>query len=149
MRVVVQRVRCARVEVDGKTTGAIGKGLVVLLAIRQGDGEAQVAHLGGKILDLRIFPDERLPMNRSLRDVGGEILLVSQFTLYGDCRRGRRPSFDEAETPARAEALYRQFAGYLAQCGFPPREGVFGASMVVSLENDGPVTLLLDSEKRF
>lgn len=102
-----------------------------------------------KVLDLRVLPDERHPINRSLRDTGGEVLLISQFTVYGDCRRGRRPSFDDAEEPARAEELYRGFAEYLEEKGFKPQEGIFGASMRVHVENDGPVTLLLDSEKNF
>jgi D-tyrosyl-tRNA(Tyr) deacylase len=149
MRAVVQRVRSARVEVEGQTTGAIGRGLVVLLGVASGDGDEEVSYLANKVLHLRVFPDERLPMNRSLMDVGGEILLVSQFTLYGDCRKGRRPSFDRAEAPAGAELLYRRFADFLTRAGHTPQEGVFGASMVVSLENDGPVTLLIDSEKEF
>jgi D-tyrosyl-tRNA(Tyr) deacylase len=142
-------VRSAKVEVDGRLYGFIGPGLVVLLGVARGDGDDQIAYLGNKILHLRIFPDEKLPMNRSLVDKGGDILLVSQFTLYGDCRKGRRPSFDRAEAPAEAEPIYRKFADFLAAAGHPPQEGVFGASMVVALENDGPVTLLLDTEKEF
>ena len=149
MRAVVQRVAKASVAADGRLTGEIGRGFVVFLGVRKGDGDDQVRYLAEKILDLRILPDEKHPINRSLRDDGGEILLVSQFTLYGDCRQGRRPSFDEAEEPAAAEDVYRRFAAYLAGSGFPPKEGVFGASMVVRLENDGPVTILLDSEKGF
>ena len=117
--------------------------------MQRGDGEAQVSYLADKILGLRIFPDDKHSMNVSLRDAGGEILLVSQFTLYGDCRSGRRPSFDRAESPREAERLYRRFAAYLADNGFPPKEGVFGAAMLVAIENDGPVTLLLDSEREF
>jgi D-tyrosyl-tRNA(Tyr) deacylase len=149
MRAVVQRVRKAFVEVDGRNTGEIQQGLVVFLAVRKGDGAPEVRYLAEKIMDLRVFPDEKQAMNRSLREAGGEILLVSQFTLYGDCRRGRRPSFDEAEAPGEAAEVYREFARYLAGAGFPPKEGVFGASMLVHVENDGPVTMLLDSEKRF
>jgi D-tyrosyl-tRNA(Tyr) deacylase len=149
MRAVVQRVLSARVEVKGRTTGSIGRGLLVLLGICRTDGEDDVSYLAEKILQLRVFPDDRLSMNRSLLDIGGEILLVSQFTLYGDCRRGRRPSFDAAMPPEAAEEIYRSFSAYLAKRGVSPQEGVFGASMVVSLENDGPVTLLLDSEKGF
>jgi D-aminoacyl-tRNA deacylase len=149
MRAVVQRVRAASVEVDGRIAGQIDRGVVVFLGIGRGDGEEAMRYLGEKILDLRIFPDEKHSMNQSLRDVRGEILLVSQFTLYGDCRKGRRPSFDGAESPGRAEEAYREFAKYLSEQGHPPREGVFGASMLVRLENDGPVTILLDSEKEF
>jgi D-tyrosyl-tRNA(Tyr) deacylase len=149
VRAVVQRVRSASVEVDGRVAGKIDRGIVVFLGIGRGDGAEATRYLGEKILDLRIFPDERHSMNRSLREVRGEILLVSQFTLYGDCRKGRRPSFDRAESPGPAEEAYREFAQYLADQGHPPSEGVFGASMLVRLENDGPVTLLLDSEKEF
>lgn len=149
MRVVVQRVRRARVEVDGQPTGEIASGLLLFLGVRRGDGEAEIRYLAEKVLGLRIFPDEKHPMNRSIQEVGGEILLVSQFTLYGDCRRGRRPSFDAAEEPAQAEKTYRQFANYLTSRGYPPKEGVFGATMQVHLQNEGPVTLLLDSEKVF
>ena len=149
MRAVVQRVRRAFVEADGQETGKIGNGMVVFLGIGKGDSQEDIDYLAEKILDLRIFPDEKHPINRSLRDVGGEILLISQFTLYGDCRHGRRPSFDAAETPTQAEATYRAFAECLRRSGFPPQEGVFGAMMVVHVENDGPVTILLDSEKRF
>jgi len=149
LRAVVQRVRQAHVEVEGCVTGRIGKGLAVLVGIRRGDGDEEIEYLGDKILDLRIFPDEKYPINRSLRDAGGEILLISQFTLYGDCRKGRRPSFDEAETPERAQEVYRRFVEHLSGRGFRPQEGIFGAMMIVSLENDGPVTILLDSEKSF
>ncbi len=147
MRAVLQRVRRASVEVDGRVTGTIGKGLVVLLGVGRGDGDPQVRYVAEKTLDLRIFPDEKHSMNRSLRDVQGEILLVSQFTLYGDTRKGRRPGFDAAEEPARAREVYQRFAVHLADAGFRPQEGVFGEMMLVSIENDGPVTLLIDSEK--
>ncbi len=133
----------------GRTTGSIGPGLVVFLGVRRGDGDAEIEYMAEKLLGLRIFPDENHAMNRSIRECGGGILLVSQFTLYGDCRRGRRPSFDEAEVPERAQEVYRRFAEKLTSLGFKPEEGVFGASMVVELENDGPVTILLDSEKKF
>jgi D-tyrosyl-tRNA(Tyr) deacylase len=137
------------VKAEGRLTGQIGRGYVVFLGIRRGDGEDQVRYLAEKILDLRILPDDQHSINRSIREVGGEILLVSQFTLYGDCRRGRRPSFDEAEGPERALEVYRGFASYLSDRGFPPQEGVFGASMLVEIENEGPVTVLLDSERQF
>ncbi len=149
MRAVVQRVSSAFVEVDGRRVGAIQAGLVLFLGVRKGDGEAQVRHLAEKVLDLRVFPDEKHHMNRSIRDAGGEILLVSQFTLYGDCRKGCRPSFSEAEAPVRANEVYRDFAIYLAGCGFPPQEGIFGAAMTVHVANEGPVTMLLDSERGF
>jgi D-tyrosyl-tRNA(Tyr) deacylase len=149
LRAVVQRVRGACVEVGGRVTGRIGPGLVLLLGIRKGDGDAEIRYLAEKVLDLRIFPDEKHSMNRSIREAGGEMLLVSQFTLYGDARKGRRPSFDEAEEPARARAVYTDFATYLKSRGHEPREGVFGEHMLLTLENDGPVTILLDSERAF
>lgn len=136
-------------EVEGRQVSSIGPGLLVLLGVRHGDGTTEVGYLAEKILDLRIFPDEKHPINRSIRDVRGEILLVSQFTLYGDCRKGRRPSFDEAEAPERAQTVYREFADHLSRLGFSPKEGVFGAHMIIRMENDGPVTVLLDSEKKF
>ncbi len=148
MRAVVQRVRCASVQVDGQTTGQIGRGLLVLLGVKRGDGEPEIRYIADKILGLRVFADERHSMNVSLRDVEGELLVVSQFTLYGDCRRGRRPSFDEAEVPSRAKETYAEFVAYLDREGCSPREGVFGASMLVTLENEGPVTIILDSEKK-
>ena len=149
MRAVVQRVRSASVEVAGEISGQIGRGLLVFLGVGRGDGEEDVLYIGEKIRQLRIFPDEKHHMNVSLEEVGGKILLVSQFTLYGDCRRGRRPSFDSAEEPARAREVYNEFAAYLRETGCPPQEGVFAASMSVKLENDGPVTILLDSKKQF
>lgn len=149
MRAVIQRVQKAAVTVDGAVTGAIGRGLVLLLGIARGDGEDALRYIAEKVLDLRIFPDEKHSMNLSLRDVGGEILLVSQFTLYGDARKGRRPGFDRAEAPPRAQELYGAFARYLAEQGFPPREGVFGADMQLELTNDGPVTILLESDRSF
>ena len=149
MRVVVQRVRSAAVDVEGETIGCIGPGLLAFLGIRKGDGEAQIEYLVSKLMHLRIFPDDQSPMQRSVVDVGGEVLLVSQFTLYGDCRKGRRPSFDAAMPPTEAEPLYRRFAEELVGAGVSVEEGRFGAHMNVRLENDGPVTVLLDSEKRF
>ncbi|HVR72906.1 MAG TPA: D-aminoacyl-tRNA deacylase [Planctomycetota bacterium] len=146
MRVLVQRVQEAHVEVEGRRTGSIGVGIVLFLGVKKGDGDPEARLLAEKVLDLRIFPDEKHGMNRSLRDVRGQVLLVSQFTLYGDCRRGRRPSFDAAEAPERAEEIYRRFAAHLSSRGFPPQEGVFRASMMVHLQNDGPVTLLLDAD---
>jgi len=147
MRALVQRVRSASVEVDGRVVAAIDRGQLVLLGVGRGDDESAADRLATKIVGLRIFPDDALAMNRALGEIGGAILLVSQFTLYADCRRGRRPSFELAESPQRAEELCRYFATTLARLGAPPSEGVFGAHMVVRLENDGPVTIWLDSDE--
>ncbi len=149
MRAVVQRVREAEVRVDGRVTGKISRGMVVLLGVGKTDVEDAVEYLAGKLVGLRIFEDEARSMNRSLAESGGAILLVSQFTLYGDCRKGRRPSFDDAAPPDVANDFYRRFADRLAALGFPPQEGVFGAHMELALVNDGPVTVILDSERRF
>ena len=149
MRAVVQRVTEASVTVNGRETGRIGTGMVVLLGIGRDDGEESVDQLAEKLIALRMFPDDRHSMNRTIAEAGGGILLVSQFTLYGDCRRGRRPSFDEAAPPDIAQALYRRFADRLRDLGWPPQEGVFGAEMRLTLVNSGPVTLLLDSDRRF
>ncbi len=148
VRAVVQRVRRAAVRVGGEICGEIERGLVVFLGVAREDGAEDVRYLADKIVGLRVFPDGDRSMNVDLREAGGAILLVSQFTLYGDCRRGRRPSFDRAGDPGPAEALYRSFAERLAELGFPPAEGRFRANMQVELENDGPVTLLLDSERK-
>ncbi len=145
MRALLQRVSRASVNVGGKETGAIGSGLVVLLGIKRGDGEDDAKKLATKIIELRVFPDEKHAINRSLKDARGEILLISQFTLYADCRKGRRPSFDLAAKPPEAEALYRFFARELEKSGFKPQEGMFGAHMAVSLVGDGPVTIMLES----
>jgi len=149
MRAVVQRVRRAAVRVDGETVGEIGPGLLVLVGAGQRDGEPDVAWLTKKVCGLRIFRDEEGRMNRSLLDTGGELLAVSQFTLYGDCRKGRRPSFSTAMLPEPAEALYERFVAVLREAGVRVATGRFGAMMDVELVNDGPVTLLLDSEKLF
>src|SRR5262245_43027672 len=149
MRAVVQRVTRARVTVDGQTTGAIERGLVVLLGIGSGDDEQAARYLAAKIAELRIFEDENGKMNRSVAEAGGALLAVSQFTLYGDCRKGRRPSFDAAARPEPARALYERFVALLREQGLRVEEGVFQAMMQVELVNDGPVTLLLDSEKAF
>lgn len=145
MRAVVQRVQEARVEVDGRVTGRIGRGLLVLVAVRQGDSDREAAWLAEKIVALRLFEDGEGRMNHSVAEVGGGILAVSQFTLYGDCRRGRRPSYSEAAPPAQAQALYDRFVGHLAASGLPVQQGVFQAHMDVHLVNDGPVTVLVDS----
>lgn len=145
MRAVVQRVSSARVEVDGLITGQIGPGLLVLVAVRQGDTTREVAWLAEKILNLRLFGDSEGKMNLSVGDIGGEILAVSQFTLYGDCRRGRRPSYSEAAPPQVAQALYDDFVRKLRDSGLKIEQGVFQAHMDVHLVNDGPVTVLVDS----
>lgn len=146
MKAVLQRVRNASVEVDGKIVSSIDEGLLVFLGVGKGDTDEDGEKLAAKVVDLRIFPDENHSMNRSLQDAGGQVLLVSQFTLQADCRRGRRPSFAAAEDPARAEEMYRAFGEHLRSSGVNTREGVFGAHMNVRLDNDGPVTILLDSD---
>lgn len=145
MRVVLQRVSRARVTVDGRVTGEIGRGLLLLAGFTQADDEAILAWMVGKVVGLRVFPDEEGRMNLSLDEVGGDILVVSQFTLYGDATRGRRPSFVAAADPERATALYERFLTVL-RSGAPGRveTGVFGAMMNVELVNEGPVTLLLE-----
>jgi D-aminoacyl-tRNA deacylase len=149
MRAVVQRVTGASVEVDGTTVGRIGSGYLVLLGVARGDTEQDVAWLADKLLELRVFEDDARKMNRSVRDVQGDILVVSQFTLLGDCRTGRRPSFTEAAEPGEAERLYLKFTDLLSQTGLQVATGVFRAMMKVALVNDGPVTLLLDTRKQF
>jgi D-tyrosyl-tRNA(Tyr) deacylase len=145
MRAVVQRVSAASVAVDGAVVGQISAGFLVLLGITHGDGEAEATLLAKKIAGLRIFEDNGGKMNLALADVGGAVLAVSQFTLYGDVRKGRRPSFTDAARPEQAEPLYRRFCQALAAEGVPVQEGVFQAHMAVSLVNDGPVTLWLDT----
>jgi D-tyrosyl-tRNA(Tyr) deacylase len=149
MRAVVQRVRWARVKVNENTVGEIGRGVLVLLGAGQGDGEQDVDYVAGKVVNLRIFEDEQHSMNRSLLDVGGAVLVVSQFTLYGDCRKGRRPSFIHALAPEEAERLCDLFARRCEAHGLEVRTGRFGAMMDVELSNSGPVTMLLDSRKQF
>lgn len=147
MRAVLQRVRDARVETNGTVTGAIEIGLLVLLGVSRRDSKDDADYLAEKIAGLRIFPDEEGRMNRSVVEIGGAILVVSQFTLYGDCRRGRRPSFDEAAPPGEARALYEYFVERLRASNLKTETGVFQASMQVHLVNDGPVTLLLESKE--
>jgi len=147
MRAVIQRVKSAQVCVDGRASGKIGKGLLVLLGVGKGDGEKDLSFLTSKIPDLRIFEDASGKFNLSLKEVQGEMLVVSQFTLYGDCRKGRRPSFTEAEEPTAANHLYEQFILKLREQGIPVQTGEFQAKMEVHLINDGPVTLLLDSRQ--
>lgn len=150
MRAVVQRVTQASVSVDGAIVGEIGPGLCVLLGAGEGDGVEDVQYMVDKVTNLRIFADEQEKMNRSVLDVGGQVLAVSQFTLYGDARKGRRPAFVRALEPVAAAALYEQFVAGLRAAGVARvATGVFRASMQVALVNDGPVTLLLDSRKEF
>jgi D-tyrosyl-tRNA(Tyr) deacylase len=148
MKAVVQRVSEARVDVGGRTVGAIDQGLLILLGVHQDDDEAQGAWLANKITGLRIFEDDAGKMNRSLIDVGGGALIVSQFTLWGDCRKGRRPSFTQAAPPGPAEKLYLTFVDQVAALGVKTATGRFGAMMDVHLVNDGPVTLIVDSGER-
>jgi D-tyrosyl-tRNA(Tyr) deacylase len=149
MRAVVQRVSEARVRVDGQVVGEIARGLLVLLGVSGQDTAADVTYIASKIRGLRIFPDEQGKMNRSVEDIQGAVLLVSQFTLYGDARGGRRPSFIQAAPPDTAKALYEDAVRELRGAGLPVETGVFQADMQVELINDGPITLLLDSSKQF
>lgn len=149
MRAVLQRVSKANVRIGSETVGEIGPGLLVLLGVGQGDSAGDARFLADKIAGLRIFEDAQGKMNRSVEDVGGSLLVVSQFTLYGDCRQGRRPGFSAAAPPELANALYEQFVGMLRERGLMVATGVFQAEMAVALVNDGPVTLLLDSRKEF
>ena len=145
MRLVIQRVSEARVEVDGLVVGAIGRGLLVLLGVAKGDTEADAEALAEKLLGLRIFEDDAGKMNLSVVDVAGGVLVVSQFTLYGDTRKGRRPSFDAAAPAAEAKSLYEHFLGAVERRYQKPEAGVFQAMMAVHLVNDGPVTLICES----
>jgi len=147
MRAVIQRVKSASVYVDGQLSGKIGKGLLVLVGVAKGDDEKDVSFMASKLPDLRIFEDTSGKFNLSLGETGGEILIVSQFTLYGDCSKGRRPSFTEAEEPTAAKNLYERLISKLKEQGIPVQTGEFQAKMEVHLINDGPVTLLLDSKR--
>lgn len=149
MRAVVQRVSEASVRVEGGVAGAIGPGLLVLLGVGRGDAEKDAEDLAEKIAHLRVFPDDEGRMNRSVREEGGAVLVVPQFTLYGDCRKGRRPSYVEAAPPEEADRLYRRFVEAVRRSGLNVAEGVFRADMDVALVNRGPVTLLLDSRRSF
>jgi D-tyrosyl-tRNA(Tyr) deacylase len=149
MRAVVQRVSRASVTVDGKVTGEIGKGLMVLVGVGVDDVDADAQTMTEKIANLRIFPDDAGLMNRSIRDVGGGVLLISQFTLHGDVKRGRRPSFITAAREDVAKPLYERVGALLEREGLPVGYGVFGAHMDVELVNDGPVTILIDTKKTF
>lgn len=149
MRAVIQRVQSASVRVDGELVSEIEAGLLVFLGIAHNDTETELEYIANKVANLRIFEDTDGKMNCSLLDIGGEALVVSQFTLYGDCRKGRRPSFIDAARPEVANALYEQFITALKQLNIPTQGGTFQAMMDVQLINDGPVTILLDSDKQF
>ncbi|RMF57256.1 MAG: D-tyrosyl-tRNA(Tyr) deacylase [Calditrichaeota bacterium] len=149
MKAVIQRVREASVEVDGKVIGEIEKGLVVLLGVGNEDEKADAEYLAEKIANLRIFGDEEDKMNLSIRDVGGGILAISQFTLYASTRKGRRPSFTHAAPPEKAVPLYEYFMECLQKLDIPVSSGEFGAMMLVKIFNDGPVTIIMDSQDRF
>ncbi|OLN32275.1 D-aminoacyl-tRNA deacylase [Desulfosporosinus metallidurans] len=149
MRSVIQRVKRASVTVDGKTVGKIAMGLLILLAVGPEDGQGDLTWMVDKLVGLRIFEDEEGKMNRSVQDVGGEILMVSQFTLYGDCRKGKRPSFSAAAPPEKAKLLFEQIVEETRRRGLKVETGVFQTEMEVALINHGPVTILLDSEKKF
>ncbi len=144
MKLVLQRVSASAVTVAGDEIARIGRGLTILFGAEKGDQEASIRWLAEKTLNLRIFPDDAGKMNRSVQDICGEILVVSQFTLAGDCSKGRRPGFDSAAPPDLAEVLYRQFVGTMARSGLVVREGRFGADMQVDIVNDGPVTFILE-----
>ncbi len=147
MRAVLTRVKSASVAIEGQVVGSIGKGFLILLGVGPEDTREVCRYLAEKALGLRIFEDENGKMNLGLSDVGGQVLVVSQFTLYGNCRKGRRPSFTEAAGPELGNRLYEQFLADCTDLGFPPQHGQFGADMLVSSENDGPVTLILDTDQ--
>ena len=147
MRAVLTRVKSASVTIEGKTVGQIGQGFLILLGVGPKDTEETCRYLAEKALGLRVFEDENGKMNLGLGDVGGQVLVVSQFTLYGNCRKGRRPSFTEAADPELGNRLYEQFLADCASLGYPPQHGQFGADMQVESVNDGPDTLILDTEQ--
>lgn len=149
MRAVYQRVTESRVEVDGQVVGSIGRGAMILLGVGEGDRDEDACLLADKVASLRVLEDTEGRMNCSLLETGGEVLVVSQFTLFGDCRKGRRPSFSSAARPEVARTLYGRFCDRLREAGLVVREGIFQARMNVSILNDGPVTLLLDSRREF
>ena len=147
MRAVLTRVTSASVTIDGEVVGQIGKGFLILLGVGPNDTEKECRALAEKALGLRIFEDENGKMNLGLDAVNGEVLVVSQFTLYGNCRKGRRPSFTEAAGPELGNAMYERFLAICEELGYPPRHGEFGADMKVASVNDGPVTLILDTDQ--
>ena len=149
MRAIVQRVKSANVQIDGQLVAEIESGLLIFLGISIDDQQSDIDYLIRKVANLRIFRDDDLRMNKSLLDVGGKALVVSQFTLYGDCRKGRRPNFSQAAKPEKAHQLYQVFVDQLLQLGVDVKTGVFQATMEVELTNDGPITILLDSKKLF
>lgn len=149
MRAVIQRVERASVSVEGEIRGQIGAGFLVLIGVEEGDGDADFKYIADKVPNLRVFEDDQGKMNRSLLDVGGEVLAVSQFTLLGDARGGRRPSFIAAARPETADPMYERLVAEWRARGIRVETGVFGAHMKVALVNDGPVTILLDSRRRF
>ncbi len=147
MRAVLTRVKSASVTIDGQVVGSIGKGFLILLGVGPEDTQKECRYLAEKALGLRVFEDENEKMNLSLADVGGQVLVVSQFTLYGNCRKGRRPSFTEAAPPELGNQLYEKFLEICEELGYPPQHGRFGANMQVESVNDGPVTLILDTQQ--
>ena len=147
MRAVLTRVLSASVTIDGEVVGKIGKGFLILLGVGPNDTEKECRYLAEKALGLRIFTDENGKMNLGLESVGGQVLVVSQFTLYGNCRKGRRPNFTEAGSPELGNALYEKFLSICEELGYPPQHGSFGADMQVESVNDGPVTLILDTDQ--
>ncbi len=147
MRAVLTRVKSASVTVEGRITGQIGRGFLILLGVGPEDTEKECDKLCKKLLSLRIFTDENDKMNRGLEDVGGGVLVVSQFTLYGNCKKGRRPDFFGAAAPDKANALYERFLDQCEKNGYPPQHGIFGAHMEVESVNDGPVTLIVDTDQ--
>lgn len=149
MRAVIQRVSASDVTVDGATVGTIGKGLNVLIAFGASDQASDIDYIAEKIAGLRIFEDENGKMNRSVKDIGGAVLIISQFTLYGDVRKGKRPSFTSAISYDGGEDLYNSFVENMQNRAIPVQTGIYGADMKVNIQNDGPVTILIDSEKQF
>ena len=147
MKAVIQRVQEASVKVDGELVSSIGKGYMLLLGVMKGDTEKEAELLARKTAALRVFEDENGKMNLGLESVGGQVLVVSQFTLYGNCRKGRRPSFTDAAGPELGNALYEKFLAVCEELGYPPQHGRFGADMQVASVNDGPVTLILDTDQ--
>lgn len=147
MRAIIQRVKSASVKINGEIKGEAGEGLLIFLGVGKGDSDGDLRYIADKALGLRIFEDENGKMNRSVADISGDLLVISQFTLYGDCRKGKRPSFEGAMAPKEAEEMYERFVAYVKESGLKTETGEFGADMKVELLNDGPVTIILDSSK--